>query len=118
MHTVYNLPRKHHLDRNAAALAETIAAGGDPDDCFTDTRLAGMLDVTIQWCQIGRLKGYGPKFIRLSPRIVRTRRDDLVAWLRERTHQRTSEYADPAKPKGRPPGTRVIAGHEVRGSGN
>src|SRR6266568_722168 len=72
---------KHHLDKRAGKLAAEIAAGGDPDELLSDNQLAELSGLSIQWFQIGRVRGYAPPFIRLSPRRIRTRRSDYVAWL-------------------------------------
>ena len=47
--------------------------------------------------RVGRHKGYGPPFIKLSPRQVRYRRDAVLAWLQERTYRSTAENLDPAR---------------------
>lgn len=108
------IPQRFHIDKRADRLAAEIAAGGDPDELLSDSQLAELSGMSIQWFQIGRVKGYAPPFIRLSPRRVRTRRADYVRWLEQRTHLRTSEYADPAAPpQGRKPGSRVIDGKVV-----
>jgi predicted DNA-binding transcriptional regulator AlpA len=77
-------PLRHHLDRRAADLAEE--GRGDPDSLLTTPAVAEWLTVSAQWLEIGRSKGYGPKFVRLSPSRVRYRRADVLDWLDERTH--------------------------------
>jgi hypothetical protein len=42
--------------------------------------------------EIGRSRGYGPAFVRLSPTAVRYRASDVRAWLTDRTHRRTAEF--------------------------
>jgi predicted DNA-binding transcriptional regulator AlpA len=81
---------KHHLDRRAAAIAEQ--GRGDPDDLLSTADTADWLGVSHQWLEIGRLKAYGPKFVRVSSRMVRYRRGDVLAWLTSRTHASTAEY--------------------------
>ena len=84
-------PKKHHLDRRAAAI---VAQDTGADDQLLSTRdLAEWLGVSTQFLEIGRHKGYGPKFTRLAPRDIRYRRADVRAWLAERVHSATSEYA-------------------------
>ncbi len=84
-------PMRHHIDRRAAALAAT---DGPDDDLLSTRAVAAWLDVSDQFLEIGRHRGYGPKFTRLSPRCVRYRRGDVRAWLRERTHASTAAYAE------------------------
>ncbi len=83
--------RHHHLDRRAATIAQQFF--GDPDDMLRTDEVASWLLVSHQWVELGRLYGYGPKFTRLSPRMIRYRRGDVLVWLHERTHVCTSEYA-------------------------
>jgi predicted DNA-binding transcriptional regulator AlpA len=83
MPEAFPIPVKHHLDRRAADLAET--GRGDPDSLLSTPALAEWLTVSAQWLEIGRSKGYGPKFVRLSPSRVRYRRSDVLDWLASRT---------------------------------
>jgi hypothetical protein len=86
------VPQTHHLDRRAADIAATIA---DADgDLFRTRTAAEFLGTSERWLINGRHKGYGPPFTKLSPRQVRYRREDLRAWLRERTYRCTAD--DPA----------------------
>jgi predicted DNA-binding transcriptional regulator AlpA len=87
----YVPPARHHLDRWASALAEH--GRGDPDDLLTTPALAEWLQVSSEWLEIGRSRGYGPKFIRLSPSRVRYRRSDVLEWLAERTRVVTAKRA-------------------------
>jgi hypothetical protein len=77
-------PRSHHLDKRASVIADSGA--GDPDDLLTSRDVAHWLGVTEQWVETGRVKNYGPPFTRLSPKVIRYRRGDIVKWLRSRTH--------------------------------
>jgi predicted DNA-binding transcriptional regulator AlpA len=85
--------RHHHLDRRAADLAQEGAAAGDENELLTTTEVSEWLQISPQWLEIGRSKSYGPKFVRLSPRRVRYRRADVLAFLIERTHKATAEYS-------------------------
>jgi hypothetical protein len=77
------LPRTHHLDRYADDLAAHIARG-DPDELLYTPVVARVINTSPTWLEIGRVKGWGPPFVRLSSRVVRYRRRDVVEWLRSR----------------------------------
>jgi predicted DNA-binding transcriptional regulator AlpA len=92
--------RRHHLDARAHTLVvarrtRTAREGDEGDDDLLTTReVAEWLGVSVQWCEIGRLRKYGPKYTRLSAKIIRYRRSDVIAWLEERAHHSTAEYRD------------------------
>jgi hypothetical protein len=99
----------HHLDRRAVALIERQARGTD-DELIDTPTLALWLGMSPEWVEIGRSKGYGPPFLRLSPRRIRYRVGDVKGWLAERAYRHTAEYerklsepkpAKPAVPKPR-----------------
>jgi hypothetical protein len=78
---------RHHLDPFAEDFAGNIDSG-DPDELLDSRTLARLIHVSVQWLEIGRSTGkYGPKYVRLNKRVVRYRRKDVVAWLRERGKQ-------------------------------
>ncbi|MBK7362182.1 MAG: DNA-binding protein [Micavibrio sp.] len=54
--------------------------------------MAKLLGVSTQWLEIGRVHGYGPPFIKLTPRMVRYRIGDVKKWLADRVYHSTSEY--------------------------
>lgn len=83
-------PRKHHLDRRADQLVAQ-GAEGPQEELLSTVQLAGWLGCSVQWCEIGRSKGYGPPFLRLGRRI-RYRRRSVLQWLKSRTHNCTAEY--------------------------
>jgi predicted DNA-binding transcriptional regulator AlpA len=84
--------KKHHLDKRADAIADDHSEG-DPDDLLTTRELALWLGTTEQWCESGRLKGFGPPFVKLSSKLVRYRRSDILQWLRSRTQRATKKSA-------------------------
>src|SRR5262249_2249561 len=61
-------------------------------DLMATVRVAVWLGVSPEWLEIGRSKGWGPPFLRLSPRRVRYRRGDVKKWLQERAYRSTSQY--------------------------
>ena len=91
---------RHNLDRRALALIE-IANENSDDELLSTPRTAVWLGVSPEWLEIGRSKGWGPPFCRISPRRIRYRRGDVKKWLEGRAHRSTSEYDTSAGP-GRP----------------
>jgi predicted DNA-binding transcriptional regulator AlpA len=89
-------PQRHHIDRRATDLASEAKATGSEDQLFTTPELASYLGVSVQFLEIGRTKGVGPAFIRVTPRMVRYQKRDVIAWLSERAHASTADYR-PAK---------------------
>jgi hypothetical protein len=83
---------KHHLDRRADAIIAS-GVGTDADELLTTIETARWLGVSPQFLEIGRNKKYGPPFVRVAPQIVRYRRGDVNAWLRERTFASTAGYS-------------------------
>ena len=75
---------------------------------------AGRISISPEWFEIARSKGYGPPFIRLSPRRIRYHRGTAKSYLLERMHRHTAEYADPEAPRqGRAAGSKVVDGKVV-----
>jgi predicted DNA-binding transcriptional regulator AlpA len=87
----------HHIDRRAAAIVSADA--GADDELLSTPELANWLGVSTQFLDIGRSKGYGPPFQKISPRMVRYRRGDVLAWLRSRTFGSTAEYGSRVRSK-------------------
>ena len=84
---------KHHLDRRAEQLVATC--DGPDDELLTPRTVCEWLGVSEQWLALGRTKGYGPLFQRMSSQVVRYKRADVREWLRSRTYQSTAEYGRP-----------------------
>jgi hypothetical protein len=80
--TATTTPRLH-LDKRAQDLAAQ-GSSADADQLLSTADLARWLGTSTQFLELGRSKGYGPKFIRLAPRCIRYRRSDALAWLEER----------------------------------
>jgi predicted DNA-binding transcriptional regulator AlpA len=81
----FKRPVRHHLDRRAAQLLTTIKRRPAADDLLSTRQVAELLGVSEQWIEVGRVKNYGPPFIRLAPRLIRYPRAGLVKWLKHRT---------------------------------
>lgn len=64
-------------------------------DCLiNETQAAEYLGYTIRALQNWRVRGGGPKFIKVSARSIRYRRRDLNAWVEAHVRQHTSEEQD------------------------
>jgi hypothetical protein len=81
-------PKSHHLDRRVGQLLQLASSADLPDDgsdaLLTTKQVAAWLGVSDQWLEVGRIKGYGPPYIRLSPRGVRYKRGAVLKWLKQR----------------------------------
>ncbi len=62
-----------------------------PQRLFNTRQAADYLGSSERFLEIGRMKGYGPKFIRCAPKMVRYRLQDLDAWVEERVRRSTSD---------------------------
>lgn len=60
---------------------------------ITEQDAAAFLGYTIRALQNWRLRGGGPKFVKVSKRSIRYRRRDLIEWSEERLRSNTSEAA-------------------------
>lgn len=90
----YTRPTSHHLDKRADRISTDPRALGNPDDLLRPEEVAAWLTQSLSWLAQGRSKGYGPRFVRLSPRSVMYRREAILEWLIEREYQSTAEYPD------------------------
>ena len=76
-------PRRHHLDKRAEAIAELLTAG-DPERLMPTAETAELIGSSRSFLEIGRIRGYGPPAIHVTPKMVRYRRRDVLAWIEER----------------------------------
>ena len=81
----------HHIDKRTPRILADVE--GDEDDLLSTGATAQWLGVSEQWLELGRSKKCGPRFTRLSARMIRYKRSDVLAWLKTRTHSSTAEYA-------------------------
>jgi len=61
------------------------------DRLVNERQAATFLGYTVRALQNWRLRGGGPRFVKVSSRPVRYRRRDLLAWIEERLRSNTSE---------------------------
>jgi hypothetical protein len=74
----------------------TEHAARDPDhfDCLIDEQTAAAFIIySTRALQNWRLRGGGPRFVRVSSRSIRYRRRDLIEWAESRLRSSTSESA-------------------------
>jgi phage terminase Nu1 subunit (DNA packaging protein) len=60
------------------------------DTLLTQAEAAAILNVPVRTLEAWRLRGGGPRYLRL-PRVVRYRHDDLEKWLEDRRRSCTSD---------------------------
>jgi predicted DNA-binding transcriptional regulator AlpA len=78
-----------HLDRRAGRILTEHVSEGPDDQMLTTAEVADWLGVSEQWLILLRGKSEGPRYSRLSPKIVKYRREAIRKWLRARelTHR-------------------------------
>jgi predicted DNA-binding transcriptional regulator AlpA len=87
---------RYHIDKRASSLL-TAASGAPHPDTMTTPQAADFLGVSVKFMEISRSKGLGPPFVRVTPRIVRYLKSELIAWLQERRDLHASDYAPPRR---------------------
>ena len=85
--------------------ADAVAGPGPatpahPCALLTERQAAELLNVSSRTLQAWRLRGGGPRFVRLSGRAVRYRNSDLAAYIEARTVTSTSDPGRAALAKG------------------
>jgi predicted DNA-binding transcriptional regulator AlpA len=100
--------RRYHIDRRAHLLRQNepprIGHNNPPspieperppppadDDLLTTRQVSEWLVCSTQWLEIGRLRGYGPKYVKVGPKMVRYTRAAVRAYLRERERAHEAE---------------------------
>jgi predicted DNA-binding transcriptional regulator AlpA len=71
--------------------SEPTTPTGDLEALRPEREAADFLGVTTRALQKWRMRGTGPRFVRISGRCVRYRRRDLIAWAEERVKSSTAE---------------------------
>lgn len=81
-----------------AARHISLSVSSDPDHLsrlIRETEAADFLGYTVRALQNWRVRGGGPKFIRVSNRSIRYRRADLIEWIESKTRVSTTQAATP-----------------------
>lgn len=79
--------------------SSTSLSTNDPDyqDRLINEKVAAeFLGYSVRALQNWRLRGGGPRFVKISARSVRYRRRDLLAWIEEHLRSNTSETKVPS----------------------
>jgi len=77
----FKCPERHHLDRRVGQL---LATTPKTKTLLSTRQVADWLGVSDQWLEVGRVKGYGPPFERLGPRLIKYERSAVIKWLKQR----------------------------------
>lgn len=56
---------------------------------LNESEAARLLGFSLRFLQLRRAKGDGPAYVRVSPRSIRYRPEDLERWAEERLHGAT-----------------------------
>ena len=60
---------------------------------LSEGEVARLIGFSMKTLQTWRMKGTGPQFVRISPRAIRYRLQDIMAWIDENIRTSTSEEA-------------------------
>ena len=63
----------------------------DQDSVYTTEQAAAFLSCSVPFLEAARVRGDGPPFSKLGPRLIRYRKSALLAWLAKREVHSTSE---------------------------
>lgn len=61
---------------------------------MTEKEAALLLDFSVRTLQAWRVRGGGPRFVKVSARCVRYRQSDLDSWVEERLRRSTSDRGE------------------------
>lgn len=76
-----------HLSQNLARDPDYL------DRLINENEAAAFIGYSVRALQGWRVKGGGPKFVKVSARSIRYRRRDLIDWAEARLCSNTSEHA-------------------------
>jgi hypothetical protein len=71
-------PERFHIDKRADGL---IAAAPPTSAMLTTAQMMVWLGVSHQWLEAARVRGDGPPFERIAPRLIRYDVEKVKAWL-------------------------------------
>jgi predicted DNA-binding transcriptional regulator AlpA len=59
----------------------------EDEELMTEEQVAKLLTVSVSTVKRLRVSGEGPRSIRISKRVVRYRRQDVLDWMRQRAEE-------------------------------
>lgn len=65
------------------AMFYALTMAEDDEDLMTEEQVAKLLTVSVSTVKRLRVSGKGPRYIRISKRVVRYRRQDVLDWMRQ-----------------------------------
>ncbi len=71
--------------------SQTPPTPGDPDELLTEKQAAAFIKLTCRFLQARRYRGGGPAYVRVSPKVVRYMKRDLITWAKERRQTSTAD---------------------------
>jgi hypothetical protein len=78
-------PKTQRRKINKTAEIKINDAPPGADDALLDTAsVAVWLGLSTQWLEIARHRGYGPPYVRVTSRLVRYRKGDVIEYLHSR----------------------------------
>ena len=83
---------KLHLDKRAEAISGAVPLDAKDDDLLSTLQVANWFGVSTQWLEIGRVRNYGPPWVKMAPQMIRYKRSVLLQWLKEREYAHTADY--------------------------
>jgi predicted DNA-binding transcriptional regulator AlpA len=96
MHTVNDMPA------SAGTWLAAVPEGAHPASMVDEIVASTFLGVAQRTLQAWRLRGGGPRFVKISSRCVRYRLQDLLAWQADRLRRSTSDPGPAAGAEVRP----------------
>jgi predicted DNA-binding transcriptional regulator AlpA len=72
---------------------KTSAFDADLDRLITEHEAAAFIGYTVRALQNWRVRGGGPRFVKVSSRSIRYRHRDLLNWTEQHLRSSTSEQA-------------------------
>jgi hypothetical protein len=75
---------RHHIDSKAREILDRLADELGDDTLMTSQETDCWLNVSAEFLEIGRSRGYGPTATVVSPKVVRYRKNSGLRWRIER----------------------------------